>query len=82
MINTIDYYESFNKLFSNTTKFKRLDGDPINTRLSTLQSYLSKLYNRNEISEEVYQETQHKNAKVDRAHGLSRLISRLKEYGQ
>ena len=80
VIDTIDYYESLNKLFSNTTKFKRLDGDPTSTRLSTLQSYLSKLYNRNEISEEVYQEIQPKNAKVDRAHGFSRFISRLKKY--
>ena len=33
-------YESLNKLFSDTAKIKRLDVDPTNTRLSTLQSYL------------------------------------------
>ena len=43
-------------LFSDTARLKSLDVGPTNTRLSTLQSYLRKLYNRNEISEEVYQE--------------------------
>ena len=73
MIVTTDYYESLNKLFSDTTKFKRLDADPTNTRLSTLQSYLPNLYNRNEISEEVYQEIRPKNAKVATAHGLPKV---------
>ena len=54
VIDTVDYYESFNKLFSDTTIFKRLDTYPANTRFNTLQSYLRKLYYRNEISEEVY----------------------------
>ena len=69
MIDTTDYYESLNNLFSDTTKFKRLDANPTNTRLSTLQFYLRKLYNRNEISEKVYQEIRPKNAKIARAHG-------------
>ena len=56
VIDTTDYYETLNKLFSDATKFKRLDTDPNNIRLSTLQSFLRKLYNRIEISEEVYQE--------------------------
>ena len=70
MIVTTDYYESLNKLFSDTTKFKRFDADPTNTRLSTLQSYLQKLYNRNEISEEICHEIRPKNAKVARVHRL------------
>ena len=37
VIDTTDYYESLNKLFSDTTKFKRLDTDPTNTRLNILQ---------------------------------------------
>ena len=73
MIDTTDYYESLNNLFSDTTKFKRLDADPTNTRLSTLQFYLRKLYNRNEISEKVYQEIRPKNAKIARAHGLPKV---------
>ena len=73
VIDTTDYYESLKKLFSDTTNFKTLDADPTNTRLSTLHSYLWKLYNRNEISEEVYQEIRPKNAKVARAHGLPKV---------
>ena len=40
VIDRTDYYESLDKLFSDTTKFKRLDADPTNARLSTLQTYL------------------------------------------
>ena len=56
------------KLFSDTTKFKGFDADPTNIRLSTLQSYLRKLHNRNEISEDVYQEIRPKYVKIARAH--------------
>ena len=70
VIDRTDYYESLDKLFSDTTKFKRLDADPTNIRLSTLQSYLRKLNNRNRISEEVvYQIIRRKNGKIPRAHG-------------
>ena len=34
---------------------------------------ISTLYNRNEISEEVYQEIRPKNAKIARAHGLPKV---------
>ena len=73
MIDTTDYSEFLDKSFSDTTKFKRLDADPTNTKLSTLQSYLRKLYNRIEVSEEVYQEIRSKNAKIARAHGLPKV---------
>ena len=56
------------KLFSDTTKFKGFDADPTNIRLSTLQPYLRKLHNRNEISEDVYQEIRPKYVKIARAH--------------
>ena len=36
------YYESHNKLLSDTTKFKRPDVDLTNIRLNSLQSYLQK----------------------------------------
>ena len=73
VIDTTDYYESLDKLFSDTTKFKRLDADPTNTSLRTLQPYLQKLYNRNEISEEVYQEIRPKDAKIAEAYGLPKV---------
>ena len=80
VIDTVDYYESLNKLFSDTTKFKRLDAYPANTRFNTFQSYLRKLYYRNEISEEVYQENRLKIAKVSRTHGLPKIHNWFKEY--
>ena len=49
VIDTTDYYESLDILFSDTTKLKSLDADPNNTSLSNVQSYLRKLYNRNKI---------------------------------
>ena len=50
-----------------------LNADPTSTSLSTLQSYLRKLYNRNKISEEVYLEIRPKTAKIARAYGLSKV---------
>ena len=73
VLNTTSYYESFHKLFSDSPKFKRLDADTTNIKLSTLQSYVQKLYNRNEISEEVYQEIRPKNAKAARARELPKV---------
>ena len=78
-IGQTDYYESLDKLFSDTAKLKRLDEDPNNTRLITCKSYLQKLYNRNEVSEEVYQEIRPKDAKIARAHYL-KFISPLPDY--
>ena len=73
MIDTNHYYESLNKLFANKTKLKRLDAGPTNTRFSTLNFYLRKVYNRNEISEEFYQEIRAKNAKIARARELPKV---------
>ena len=73
VIDGTDYYESLDKLFSDTTKFKRLDADPTNARLSTLQTYLRKLYNRIEISEEFYQEIRRRNTKIAKTHGLPKV---------
>ena len=73
LIDTTDYYECLKKLFSDATKFKRPDADLSNVKLSTWQSYLRKLYKRNEILEEVYEEIRPKNTKIARAHGLSKV---------
>ena len=73
VIDTTDYSEFLDRSFSDTTKFKRLDADPTNTKLSILQSFLRMLYNRIEISGEVYQEIRSKNAKIARAHGLPKV---------
>ena len=58
------------RLFADQTKFKKLKSDPILTQLSTLQNYLRTIYNRGEISTEVYSEVQPQSTKPARAHGL------------
>jgi len=73
VIDITDYYESLNTLFSDTNKFKKLNHDPTNTRLKTLQAYLRKLLKNKEITEEIYDEIRPKNAKVARAHGLPKV---------
>ena len=72
-IDTRDYYEYLNRLFSDPTKFKRPYADSTNTKLSILQCYLRKSYNRDEISEEVFEEILPKNGKVVRPHRLPKV---------
>ena len=70
LLKRLDYVNKIDHLFSDRDKFRKLSADPTPTRLSTLQSYLLKLYNRGEISDEVYKRVRPKNAKPARAHGL------------
>ena len=57
-------------LFADRTKFKKLKSDPTLIQLSTLQNYLRTIYNRGEISTEVYSEVQPQSTKPARALGL------------
>ena len=41
-------------LFSDTSKFKIVTNDTTLTQLTTLQNYLRKIYNRNEITKDEY----------------------------
>ena len=59
------------------TIFKSLESDPMITRMKTLQSYLSTLHKRNELTEEEYNTMRPKNGKLSRAHGLPKI---QKEY--
>jgi hypothetical protein len=52
LINRSDYVISIKSLFSDSSKFKKLDYDPTLTRLHSLQNYLLKLHKRNEITDE------------------------------
>ena len=61
------------ELFSNRSKFSVLQEDPTMTCLATLQSYLLNLKNRNEISEEIYNNIRLRNAIIARAHGLPKV---------
>ena len=69
VIDIADYHNSVSTLFSDTSKFKKLDEDPTHTRLNTVQSYLCTLLNREEISPDIYKQMRPQNAKVARAHG-------------
>ena len=56
LVNRDDYNDSLENLFNDTSKFQLLDHDPYIRNLSTVQSYLNMLHNRQEIILE------HKNA--------------------
>ena len=70
LIDVVDYKKQMDELFSDSNKFKHIDSDPTNTRLKTVQSYLSTLLSRNEITKGEYKALRPKCAKPARAHGL------------
>ena len=50
LVNRNDYNNSLENLFNDTSKFQLLDVDRTIRNLSTVQSYLNTLYNRQEIT--------------------------------
>jgi hypothetical protein len=70
LINRSDYVISIKSLFSDSSKFKKLDYDPTLTRLHSLQTYLLKLHKRNEITDEQLDALRPMTAHFGRAHGL------------
>ena len=70
-----DYYNALNKIFSDASKFKKIDtgNDMILTRLGTVQRYLNKLHNRKEISAEDKYCMRPLAANPARAHGLPKI---------
>ena len=73
IMNIQDYKESMHHLFADRQKFQILAEDPTNTRFATIQDYVRKLRNRNEITEDEYKMMYPKNAKVGRAHGSAKV---------
>ena len=71
--NKENYTNSMENLFSDKTKFKQLDSDPTITRLSSLQSYLRKLKNNNEITEAEFKAMSPQNARPAKAIGLLKI---------
>ena len=61
------------ELFSNPTKFKKVNSDTTLTQLVTLQSYLRTIYNRNEITKIDYDNMRPVSTKPARAHGLPKI---------
>ena len=57
-------------LFSDPSKFKKLDKDPSLTQLASLQNYLRQIHKRNEIDDATYNAIRPQSTKPARAHGL------------
>ena len=73
LINRSDYVISIKSLFSDSSKFKKLDYDPTLTRLHSFQNYLLKLHKRNEITDEQLDVLRPMTAHFGRAHGLPKI---------
>ena len=73
LIGTNDYYTPVENLFSDKSKFKEIHDEPTPARLSSIQRYLKKLNNRNELNDEVFKKISPQNAKLARAHGVPKV---------
>ena len=54
LIETNNYYTAVENLFSDKSKFKEIHEDPTAASLSSIQRYLKKLNNRNELNDAVF----------------------------
>ena len=68
-----DYQSCMMELFADKTKFTKFNVDPTLTQLTTLQNYLRTIYNRGEITNDVYSEVQSQSTQPARAHGLPKI---------
>ena len=73
LIGTNDYYTAVENLFSDKSKFKEIYNNPTPARLSSIQRYLKKLNNRNELNDEVVKKIQPQNTKLAIAHGVPKI---------
>ena len=73
LLNKTDYHKAIDDMFSDTSKFTKVNADPSVTRMESLQSYLRKLLKREEISQEEYDMMRPQNAKPARAHLLPKI---------
>ena len=70
LVNHEDYIKSLQRIFDDTSKFKKIEKDPTITRLKTVQNYLKTLCQRGEITESEKKAMRPKFAQIARAHGL------------
>ena len=73
LVQTIDYYNAVENLFTDSSKFKQIYNGPTPTRLTSLQRYLKQLNKRGELPDAVYNTIRPKHAKIARAHGLPKV---------
>ena len=60
-------------MFKDAKKFQILEKDPTITQIKSLQSYLTTLLKRNEITKAEFDLMRPKNSKPARAHGLAKI---------
>ena len=70
LLNRYDYVTSVKSIFSDSSKFKKLDSDPTLTRLHSLQNYLLQLHKRGEITDEQLDALRPITVHFGRAHSL------------
>ena len=68
-----DYVSSVQRIFDDQRKFKKVYHDLTLRNLSTIQGYLSKLFNRGEISGDDKKLMRPRSAQIGRAHGLPKI---------
>ena len=68
-----DYVSSVQRIFDDQRKFKKVYHDLTLRNLSTIQGYLSKLFNRGEISEDDKKLMRPRSAQIRRAHRLPKI---------
>ena len=73
LIDIKDYEHCVTTLFSDRTKFRKVEKDPTPSRLTSLQRYLKTLVTRKEIDDSDFKAMRPKNAKPARAHGLPKI---------
>ena len=79
LVNCLDYKNSVKQIFSDRTKFRKINEDPTFRRLNSLQQYLRKLKERKELSEEMYQRIRPQNGRLARAHGIPKLHKEIRQ---
>ena len=70
LVNHGDYVNSIQRIFNNTSKFKKIEKDLAITRVTTLQNYLKTLCKRDKITESEKMAMLPKFAQMAGAHGL------------
>ena len=77
LVNHGDYVNSIQRIFNNTSKFKKIEKDLAITRVTTLQNYLKTLCKRDKITESEKMAMLPKFAQMAGAHGLLKIYKPL-----
>ena len=70
LIKKIEYIDWLSAIFSDATKFRKLEHDPTFTQLNSPERYLRTINKRNEIDDSTYEHIRPQSTRPARAHGL------------